>query len=218
MDLIEREFGRIDGYINWQGVLNNAFRLRGQDIFVDMVANPSLAHHLFDVIAQTMIAGMRYVYRRQRRTGVVVRHATVSNCMVNMVSPDQYRQHLMPYDRMISDAFEHFGIHNCAWNVDPYIEDYARIRTLGYIDMGLQSDFVRAKKLCPNTRRAVMYTPTDLANKALDEIRADLVRIRRELSPCDIVMADIDHDTPDDRVIAFAEIAEETMRISREAT
>jgi len=218
MDLIEREFGRIEGYINWQGVLNNAFRLRGEDIFVDMVANPSLAHHLFEVIARTMIAGMRHVYGRQRDTGVVVRHATVSNCMVNMVSADQYRDHLMPYDQMISDAFEHFGIHNCAWNVDPYIEDYARIRTLGYIDMGLQSDLARVKTLCPDTRRAVMYTPTGLADKTLDEIRADLVRVRRELSPCDIVMADNDHDTPDERVIAFAKLAEESLRISPEET
>jgi len=213
MDLIKREFGRIEGYVNWQGVLNNAFRLRGQDIFVDMVKNPHLAHDLFEVVARTMIAGMQYVYGRQRDTGVVIRHATVSNCTVNMVSADQYREHLMPYDRMISDAFEFFGIHNCAWNVDPYVEDYARIRTLGYIDMGLQSNLTRVKRLCPDTRRAVMYTPTDLVNKTLDEIRTDLIRVRRELSPCDIVLADIDHDTPDDRVVAFAKLAEDTLEI-----
>ncbi|MCP4645619.1 MAG: hypothetical protein GY851_34560, partial [bacterium] len=171
MDVMEREYGRIEGYVNWQGVLNNAFRIRGQSVLMDLVANPDLAHHLFDALARTMVAGMRLVYERQRETGVTIRHATVSNCVVNMVSPEQYREHLMPYDKMISDAFDHFGIHNCAWNVDPYIEDYARLRDpemppLGYVDMGLDSDLPRAKQLCPNTRRAIMYTPTDLVNKS----------------------------------------------------
>lgn len=211
MDWIEREFGRIEGYINWQGVLNNAQRLRGEELFIDLMTDPGLAHHLFEVVTQTMINGMKTVYERQRKTGYVVRHATVSNCLVNMLSPEQYREHLMPYDKRISDAFQYFGIHNCAWNVDPYIEDYARIRTLGYVDMGLDSDLRRAKALCPNTRRAVMYTPTDLISKSLEAIRADMLRIRRELSPCDIVMADIEYETPDERVLAFAEAAHEAL-------
>ena len=100
----------------------------------------------------------------------------------------------------------------CAWNVDPYLGDYAGIRPLGYIDMGLESDLARAKRLCPGTRRAVMYAPKDLVGKPLEAIRADLARIRRELSPCDVVMADIDHGTPDDRVQAFATLAHEALR------
>jgi hypothetical protein len=203
MDLIEREFGHIEGYLNWQGVLNNAQRLRGPEIFADLMIDPERCHRLFEVVARTMIEGMRYVYARQRATGVEVRHATVSNCLVNMVSPDLYREHLMPYDRMIAEAFDHFGIHNCAWNVDPYAADYARFGKLGYVDMGIESDLEQAKRLFPDTRRAVMYTPMDLATKSLDEIRKDLERIRRELSPCDIVLADIDHETPDERVLAF---------------
>jgi len=217
MDIIEREYGCIEGYVNWQGILNNAYRIRGQEIFSDLVLNPGLAHHLFEILARTMIAGMRYVYERQRRTGVVIRHATVSNCLVNMVSPQIYREHLFQYDKMISQAFEHFGVHNCAWNVDPYLEDYARIAKLGYVDMGLASDLARARRLCPNARRALMYTPMDLATRPLDTIRQDLARIRRQLSPCDIVMADIEHGTPDERVIGFARVAEETLAIPPDA-
>ncbi len=211
MEVIEREFGRIEGYLNWQGVLNNAFRIRGPEIFSDLMMNPELANHLFDLITQTMIAGMRLVYERQAETGFVVRHATLSNCVVNMVSPELYREHVFPWDRKISESFEFFGIHNCAWNVDPYIEDYARIEKLGYVDMGIMSDLAKAKRLCPNARRAIMYTPTDLVNKPTEELRKDLALIRRDLSPCDIVMADIDAGTPDERVVEFARLAEETL-------
>lgn len=209
MEVIAGEFGEIGGYVNWQGVLNTSYRLRGPEILADMLVNPWLAHHLFDVVAQTMIDGMRLVYERQRRTGFVVEHATVSNCLVNMVSPEMYREHLLPYDKKIRSEFDKFGIHNCAWNVDPYIEDYATVERLGYVDMGLESDLVKAKRLCPDTRRALMYTPTDLANKPIDVIRADLERVRRELAPCDVVMADIDTEVPDERLLAFARIARE---------
>ncbi|HUW62907.1 MAG TPA: uroporphyrinogen decarboxylase family protein [Candidatus Bathyarchaeia archaeon] len=209
IDVIEREFGIVGGYINWQGVLNTSYRLRGHEILADVLINPGLAHHLFDVVAQTMIDGMRLIYDRQRRTGYIVQHATVSNCLVNMVSPEIYREHLLPYDKKIAAAFEKFGIHNCAWNVDPYIEDYAGVAKLGYVDMGLDSDLAKARRLCPDTRRAVMYTPTDLANKTLDAIRNDLARVRSDLGPCDIVMADIDSEVPDGRVLDFAQLAKD---------
>ncbi len=93
--------------------------------------------------------------------------------------------------------------------MDPYIADYASIEKLGYVDMGLDSDLCRVKRLCPRARRAIMYKPTDLKDKPLHEIRADLERIRRELSPCDIVMADIDTGTPDERVRVFGRMARE---------
>ncbi|MFO7974283.1 MAG: hypothetical protein R6V12_06590 [Candidatus Hydrogenedentota bacterium] len=212
MDIIEREAGRIEGYLNWQGVLNNAYRIRGPEIFTDLLTDSGLAHHLFETITETMIAGMRRVYERQRATGVTVRHATVSNCLVNMVSPQQYHEYLMPYDQRIGGAFEIFGIHNCAWNVDPYIDDYGTFENLAYVDMGLDSDLRYARKVCPHARRAVMYTPRDLANKSGPQLRADLERIDHELGPADVVMADIDDNIPDDRVAFFAQAAKDAMQ------
>ena len=207
MDDIQREAGRIEGYINWQGVLNSAYRIRGPEIFTDLLVEPGRAHHLFHVVTQTMLAGMRRVYERQRATGVRVRHATVSNCLVNMVSPGQYREHLRPYDQRIAEAFDLFGIHNCAWNVNPYLDDYAAFPNLAYVDMGLDSDLPRARDICPDARRAVMYTPRDLAAKSEQQLRDDLARILCELGPCDVVMADIDDNTPDSRVAFFARAA-----------
>lgn len=209
METIAREFGQIGGYLNWQGALNNAERIRGPELFMDFMMNPGLARHLLEVVAETMIAGMKTVHARQAASGVTVRHATVSNCLVNMVSPDTYREFLLPCDQRIADAFERFGVHNCAWNVDPYIADYARLHPLDYVDMGLDSDLKRARTFCADTRRALMYTPMDLANKPLAEIEADLRRIHRELGPCDVVMADIETDTPDERVVAVARLAAE---------
>ncbi|MHC4866948.1 MAG: hypothetical protein ACYTEX_22960 [Planctomycetota bacterium] len=56
------------------------------------------------------------------------------------------------HDLRIRAQFENFGIHNCAWIVDPYIDSYASIPRLGYIDMGITSDLEKAKGLFPETQ------------------------------------------------------------------
>jgi hypothetical protein len=156
-----------------------------------------------------MISAARLLYRRQRESGLDVRFATVSNCLVNLISPEQYREHLLPFDCRIAESFGCIGIHNCAWNATPYLQAYAEIPHVAYIDMGIHSDLVRARDLFPHARRALMYTPTDLANKSMKQLRADLDRTAAEYGPCDIVAADIEAGTADKRVQALLDYCTE---------
>lgn len=107
---------------------------------------------------------------------------------------------------MLSGEFERFGVHTCNWNITPYIDALRKIGKMGYIDMGMVSDMKRVKAVFPEARRAVLYPPVELEQKALPEIKADIQKIADELAPCDIVMADITDTTPDDRVRAFLEL------------
>lgn len=209
VDWIARSFGRVEGYINWQGVLNNAYRLRGQGIYTDMMINPERAARLFRCVATTMIEGAKRLHKRQKESGVEINFFTISNCLVNTISSDDYSIQVLPYDMQISEAFGLTGIHNCAWNANPYLNSYRLIPTIGYLDMGIDSDLKLAKDLFPETRRAIMYTPMDLTNKSLSEIRSDAERIAGEFGPCDIVAADIEADTPDGRILNFIEICRE---------
>lgn len=205
--------GTVTGYINWQGVLNNAHRLRGEDLFTDLFTAPELCHHLFDCVCTTMIDATRRLRERQHASGFAVSFFTVSNCLVNLVSPELYSEFLFPYDRRIAEAFGTIGVHNCAWTVDPYLDAYAALPNVAYIDMGIESNLIRARERFPHARRAVMYRPTELAEKPLVELERDLERIARELGPCDIVAADIESGTPDGRVRELIDICN---RISTE--
>ena len=216
VDKIEHENGCVEGYINWQGVLNNAYRLRGEKLFLDMVTEPERARHVFNCVATTMIDGARNLYERQRMTGVEVCHFTISNCMVNMISPEHYRQFLLPFDRCISETFGLIGVHNCAWCADPYMGHYATIPNVGYVDMGVDSNLPHARDCFPNTRRAIMYTPMDVANKTSALLKNDLERIARDYGPCDLVFADIEAGTPDPRVMELVKLcAEISERMER---
>ncbi|MBN1805779.1 MAG: hypothetical protein JW837_11045 [Sedimentisphaerales bacterium] len=208
VDWIANNEGRVEGFINWQGVLNNAYRLRGEKLFYDFVDRPECCRYLCGCICTTMIEGARRLYERKLESGVRVDFFTISNCLVNMISPEQYRDILLPFDCRIAETFGCIGVHNCAWNADPYIDAYARIPNVGYIDMGLDSNLVRAKKTFTDARRAIVYKPTDLAEKTLEDIRTDLEKIAQAYAPCDVVVGDIDAGMPDGKVSAFLELCE----------
>lgn len=195
--------------MNWQGILNNAYRLRGEEIFTDMILHPERAMHLFECLFRTMIEAIDRLHERQRLTGVNVDFCTVSNCLVNMISPQLYERLLLPFDRRFAEIFRVIGIHNCAWDATPYLSLYATIPNVGYIDMGMETDLPLTKRLFPSARRAVIYKPTDLEGKSIEEIRNDLEKIAEECGPCDLVLADIESGTPDEKVIKTLEICDE---------
>jgi len=198
--------GKITGFMNWQGVLNNAQRLRGQDIFMDMYMAPVRTRHLLDCVCNTMIDAAKRLQKEQKKFDDSLSFFTVSNCLVNMVDPGLYEEFLLPYDQKIANAFEAIGIHNCAWSATPYLDHYKKIHGVAYIDMGIDSDLNKARKLFPEPRRAIMYTPMDVANKTSEQIRNDMKFIAKKYGPCDIVAADIEAGTPDIKVKEFIKL------------
>jgi len=100
-------------------------------------------------------------------------------------------------------------VHTCEWDVTPYIEVLALLPKLGYLDMGMMSDMPRVKETFPQTYRAVLYSPIRLEKASLEEIRKDMVKIYREIGPCDLVMSDIQATTPDERVQNLLMICEQ---------
>lgn len=216
IDAIALLKGRVEGFLNWQGILNNAHRLRGEALFTDLMTNPERCVRLFGVVCDTMISAARLLHNRQRESGLNMPFFTVSNCLVNLISPSQYEDYLLPFDRRLAEAFGCIGVHNCAWNANPYLEAYATIPHVAYIDMGIDSALERARDLFPRARRAIMYTPTDLANKPVPQIVGDLERIAAQYGPCDLVAADIEAGTADEKVRAlFDACAELGAKASR---
>lgn len=206
MDIIESEWGKIHGYLNWQGILNNAFHIRGQEIFLDMYERPEFAREFFSVICEIMIRLSKMVQERQRKSGYYINQFSVSNCVVNMISPEMYWEFVFPHDERIAFSFERFGVHTCNWNITPYIDILKDLPNLGYLDMGMMSDMVKVKKIFPDTRRAVMYSPITFQDASLEAFRQDMEKIYHELAPCDIVMADIQASTLDKRVNELLEL------------
>ena len=209
IDEIQRLTGSARGYLNWQGNLNTAFRFRGESIFTDLMDNPALIRRLLDAIVETYLHGVKMIYQKQEACGIHHSFATVANCTVNMVGPNIYADVLLPYDQQIAGAFTTIGIHNCAWTVTPYLDLYKKVPRVGYIDMGIESDLVRAREIFPQARRNCLYKSVDLKEKSREEIRKDFETIAQNLAPCDVGMPDIEYDVPEDKIMFAMDLCHE---------
>jgi len=209
LEAIAAAAGKIHGYLSWQSVINNAFNIREQTIFTDMVDQPELTHRFLQLICEVMIELAQRVQTRQRQSGFAIDQLDISNCVMNMISPRAYRNFIFPYDARVAAAFARFGVHTCNWDVTPYLNELSKLPKVGYLDMGMMSDLRKARELFPKARRAVMLSPVRLQHATLQELRADMQKIYNELSPCDVVMADITAQTPDRQVTDLLEICRE---------
>ncbi len=201
-----KRWGRDEGVLNYQGVLNTAFRLRGQNIFLDMIDSPERAHRLLSTVCETTMSVVDAVYAEQKKGGVSRNHFVTSNCVVNMISGNQYERFVLPYDNLLSEHYELFGIHNCGWSVDEYVDVYGTIPNMCYLDFGIESDFKRIRKtfderttLCP------IFNPSDLSNRSDGEIVGILESIHRDLGDCQIILGGLDDTVPAQTIVGFFE-------------
>ncbi len=212
MDQIERRWGPIHGYLNYQGILNIAVKLRSSDLFLDMVDEPETVNTFFSNIANTIRTTSKYVQNRQCKSGFKINLLSMSNCTMSMISPWQYENFLLPLDRSLSIEYEHFGIHTCNWVADPYLDSLRSIEKMDYLDTGINSDLKRIKKMFPDTRRAILLTPGEIASKSSSELADDIKYINQDYAPCDIVLADVETTMPNSRVELLLDLVEQEMR------
>ena len=191
MEHMKKTFGKVEGYMNYQGVLNTALKLRGNDIFIDMLEDEDFVDELFGKIADVIEKFAKWIQSYQRKSGYDIDMLSLSNCVVNMISPELYERFVLPHDKRLASEFPRFGIHTCNWKVTPYLESIRQIPNLGYLDMGSMSDISKARRMFPESRLAVMYSPVDFLQKPLPELEADIYEIVRQAAPCDIVLADL---------------------------
>ncbi len=212
IDVIRERSGPVHGYLNYQGLLNVALKVRGDDIFLDLLDDPDWARRFLRHIAETTAAVSSRIQAMQRASGFPVDLLSMSNCVMNMVSPRLYEELVLPLDREIGGRYPRFGIHTCNWKADPYLDALRKIPRLGYLDTGIESDLDRMREIFPDTRRAVLYSPVQLETKSLAGLAADFRRIAVLAGPCDLVLADVESTTADDRVRDALAIAAELDR------
>jgi hypothetical protein len=200
MDQIEHDWGAVEGELNFQSVMNTAFRLRGTRLFLDMYDNPERVNHLYDVLYRTLVSLVDEVHDRQARSGAPRSFFVTANCVVNMTSNDHYRTFLMPLDEKLHGHYPYFGIHNCNWSVDDYLESYRQVGTIRYLDFGMKSDLSRVRELFPRATRVVFYR---ISGKTPSSIESDLLRLRDADACTRIFLSAVDASVPNEIVLHF---------------
>jgi hypothetical protein len=199
--------GRTAGELGFEGVINIAHKLRGQELFLDMIDAPERARHVFEVAYETIDSFVHMVRAWQDPRSTRPTYFVTCNCLLNMISPRMYREQLLEFDRRFSESFDLFGIHTCNWTVDPYLDVLAELPSLAYLDMGEESDLERVHRLWPDLAPSVFVHPQRLREMTEHEIACTVTELGERIGRGYILLSDLEVGTRDSQIRAAYESA-----------
>ncbi len=220
MDSLQADYGALEGDVNWEGVQNVAFSLRGSQLFADYYENPELARRLLDVVARTIASMAAYVRRRAGSTSVAVNRIVGavdprinlhSNCTVAMISARTYHQYLLEHDRYLARELWPYGIHHCGTDMHKVRNEYAQVEGAEFFDVGWGSDVAACRLALPNAIFSLRLSPVRVATLSPAEVAADVEGLLRSSGPLEqaaVCCINMDDKTPDENVRAIFDTVE----------
>ena len=197
----------VAGELGFEGVINIAYQLRGQNMFGDLLEKPDLIDHVFEVVYGTIHNTVQAARNWQDPAGKKPTCFVTCDCMINMISPKMYREHLLEFDKGLHTSFDFFGIHTCNWTVDPYLEAIAEIGEIGYLDMGAETDLEKVHQLFPELTPTVFFHPEKLRNLTPARVKREIAELGRRIGRGYILLCDLETGTTDGQIKAAYEAA-----------
>jgi hypothetical protein len=194
---------------NLGSVINTAFSVQGDRLFLDYVTRPDLVEKLFDNITGLMLLCLDFFPCVDGRplAGVFI-----GNCTVSMISPAQYAAINAPHDRRVMEHARAIGarfmMHQDS-NANPHLENYARLEYLHELDLGQDTDFEKLALLFPGADVNCILFPSWLQSRSMDEIREELRRLMRQgrsFPNFSFTLWDIDEELAKGRIFEFYEL------------
>jgi len=205
---LKKKYGKVQLGFNMQGILSTAIKVRGEALFIDFFENPDIAKKTLEVCFETTENLREYVYRYNCENGYPeIDRVQATNCAVALVSPDIYREFIMPYDLRLAQRFtSKFGIHHCGPNMDRFAELYAALPKGIYYDIGYGSDVEKCVELFktdafPQLIRGRLG-PHILLNSDEAGIESEIKRIINS-GVNKVVCVGADQNTPDRNIDAY---------------
>jgi hypothetical protein len=224
MDALEDEYGYLVGDLNTDGVLNAAYHLYGQQLFLDFYQAPLRVRRLFDIIGELIVDVALYVRQRADSCSIsvnrMVAHVDPSlflhaNCSVQMISPESYRQLHLPVEQRMAERIQPFGVHHCGDNMHRIAPAYAELPAT-FFGIGWGSDVPLCRKALPNAFFNLRLSPVRMLECPPEEIAEDTEQLLLAAGPLEqagVCCINMDHGTPDDNIFAMFEVVQRYRRL-----
>jgi hypothetical protein len=223
MDALEAEYGYLVGDLNTDGLLNAAYHLYGQQLFLDFYEAPERVGRLLDIIAELIVDLARYVRQRTGSCSIsvnrMVEHVDPglflhANCSVQMISPASYRALHLPREQGMASRIQPFGIHHCGDNAHKMAPIYAEL-PLCYVEVGWGSDVAACRQALPDAFLNLRLNPVRMLHCTPQEIAGDTERLLSAAGPLEqagVCCINMDAGTPDDNIWAMFEVVQRYRR------
>jgi uroporphyrinogen-III decarboxylase len=223
MDALEAEHGYLVGDLNTDGLLNAAYHLYGEQLYVDFYQAPERARRVLEIIAELIVDVALYVRGRTGSCSISVNRMVAhvdpgmflhANCSVQMISPASYRAMHLPVEQAMARRIAPFGVHHCGDNTHRIAPAYAEL-PLTYLEVGWGSDVAACRRPLPDAFLNLRLSPVRMLQATAHEIAADTEALLQAAGPLQrvgVCCINMDHGTPDDNLWAMFDVVRRYRR------
>lgn len=207
-------YGFTDAAINRGGPLNIAGTVLGNEAFLYLSQSPEVMGGFFDKIVDVCVESYDRLTMAFDPKSPPGREMFIGNCPVMMISPQTYREAVLPFDLRLRRQVQKFGLHHCG-PMDRYLEAYQSLLTIEFLEVGWGSNIAAVRKAFPEAIIDLMINIYDLQNMSPPAMRDLLAGMLREAEPIsrvrDVWVADIGPEVSDEMVLNFVEAVDEAV-------
>lgn len=223
MDTLEAQYGYLVGDLNTDGLLNAAYHLYGQQLFVDFYEAPERVGRLLGILAELIVDVALYVRGRTGSCSIsvnrMVEHVDPgmflhANCSVQMISPRSYRQMHLPVEQRMAGRIRPYSIHHCGDNLHRIAPVYAELPAV-FFGIGWGSDVALCRQALPDAFFNLRLNPVRMLQCTPQEIAEDTRNLLRSAGPLEqagVCCINMDYGTPDDNIFAMFEVVQRYRR------
>ncbi|MDP6355843.1 MAG: uroporphyrinogen decarboxylase family protein [Planctomycetota bacterium] len=182
------------------GILEAATDMCGEAFLRAMATRPQEAHHLLDVLTETVIALKEFW--DVKCFGQVRKGLSLGGCSTTMLSPKMVEVFLVPRYSRIADHFKEAFICNCGIS-DHNLKNFLAVKQARFIRAGWGSDLSQFARLAKDRHVKASLSVVRAATLPCQQFGADVTYILETLREVDEVSVLLIHagaDTPDDNV------------------
>ena len=145
-ELFREKVGGVIPILGWvEGPMAAAVDLRGFDLMMDIVDDPSFVHELMEFVTELEI---RFA-KAQVDAGIDI--MGIGDAAASLIGPDAYHEFVLPYERRMIDAVHGMGcpvrLHICG-NIDHLLDDIAGL-DVDMIDIDFLTDLRLTREKLP---------------------------------------------------------------------
>ena len=224
MDTLEAEWGYVVGGMNTDGLLNAAYHLYGEQMFLDFYMAPDRVRQLLDIISELIVDLALYMRQRTGECSIPVNRMVAhvdptmffhANCSVQMISPKSYRDFHLEVEQRMAARIQPYGIHHCGDNLHKIAPVYAEL-PLTMVDVGWGSDVTAVRHALPNVFLNLRLDPVRMLQATPQEIATDTQNLLQAAGPLEnagICCINMDYGTPDENIFAMLEVVEKYRKV-----
>lgn len=219
MDTLEAKYGYVVGDLNTDGLLNAAYYLYGQQLFLDFYQAPDRVRRLLDWIGELIVDVALAIRERTGSCSVSVNRMVErvdpglflhANCSVQMISPDSYRDIQLPIEQRMAERIQPYGIHHCGDNLHRIAPVYAELPA-AFFGVGWGSDVAQCREALLEAFFNLRLSPVRMLQCSPKEIAEDTEKLLKAAGPLEqagVCCINMDHGTPDDNIFAMFEVVQ----------